>query len=164
MHILSGKCEVKPGQGIGPLNLNMNRNEIKAILGKGSSSDGNSEFYINNAIQIDYEGGKAKFIEVSDNKKVIPVYKNIALLQTKADKIIELFNRDWSFNKKDPELGCSYQYPGVVFWREDDPKELIKELKEIDPKNTSKKAFFLKEIERFSFFQTVAVFVKGYYD
>jgi len=159
--------EVVPGESIGPFNLGMSRKEVFAVPGKNRVSGSPPDEFFQGSLQVEYKKGKVVFIQASSDAPFRTLLKKKVVFETKASTIVRQLSKLAELDEDEP--GYSYQFPtlGLVFWREADPDSLKSELRELDRSDDDYKdqvEFYKSEIERHSFFETVAVFAEGYYD
>ena len=119
--------EIKPHVGIGPVMLGMSREEVEIALGADNynSSNGEIEYYFDNAFQIEFEDGKADFIGTSYHPDYTVTYKGQNVFDTKA---IDLFDLIASNEGEKHEYDSSeYLFPNLIvtLWDADEQYDQI---------------------------------------
>lgn len=118
---------IKPHKGIGPIQLGMTRKEVKSVLGENnySGSSGNSDYFFNNSIQVEYERGKADFIGATYSDYYVISYKGVNVFDTSSEELFDLIaageNNAHSYNS------CEYLFPDqiVTLWDADEQYDHI---------------------------------------
>ena len=119
--------EIKPHIGIGNVELNMSRSDVKKAIGEEhfSGSKEEMDYYYNNSLQIEFENDKADFIGISLHPSYNVIYKNINVFDTEAK---ELFNLIASNEEQTHEFSSSeYLFPNqvVTLWDADEQYDRI---------------------------------------
>lgn len=84
--------EINPKIGIGPVKLGMSRDEIKSILGEQSysGSNGESDYYYENSLQVEFTDNLASFIGASYSGEYSVTYRGANVFNTEASKLFRL--------------------------------------------------------------------------
>ena len=119
--------EIKPHIGIGNVELNMSRSDVKKIIGEKhfSGSKEEMDYYFDNSLQIEFENDKADFIGISYHPSYNVIYKNINVFDTEAK---ELFNLIASNENANHEFDANeYLFPEqvVTLWDADEQYDRI---------------------------------------
>jgi hypothetical protein len=161
-----GKQPLHPGERLGELRLGMTRAEAHALLGAGEK-DGKCESFCRGHVQVEYRDGRVAFIEVSEGGSVQPKLFGAEVFKVSAKLLVaRLRRRDATL--REVETGTLYVFPKlqISLWREDDPESIREDLQHLDmndPDDRASKRILEADIRRFQRFQTVAIFVQGYY-
>lgn len=159
--------ELVPGESLGPVKLGMSRKEVFAALGKRRVSGSPPDDFFDSTLQVEYKNGEVVFVQASRDAPFQTLFKKKNIFESKATSLVRQLSKLAELDEDEP--GCSYQFPsvGLVFWREADPDSLKSEMKDLDRSDEEYEyniEFYKSEIERHSYFETVAVFAEGYYD
>ena len=143
------KFDIKPGIGVGPVNLGMNRNEVLSVMGPAEFSNEESDAFLS-GFRVDYDtNNKVKFIELAESNKYEALFNGRCLHHMPADEVVEYLSTLDSYNKDDPELGHSYTFRklNMSIWRSTvpEPDQPIE-----DPDGR--------------YFEAVAIAVEGYFN
>ena len=141
--------EIKPGIGVGPVNLGMNRSDVLSVMGPAEFSNDESDGFLS-GFRVDYnESNKVEFIEVAESSKYEALFNGKCLHHIHADDVIEYLSTLDSYNKNDPELGYSYTFRklSMSIWRSTMP-EPGQTTDDFDGK----------------YFQAIAIADEGYFD
>ncbi|MCH4888919.1 hypothetical protein EZV73_15090 [Acidaminobacter sp. JC074] len=166
----SGTFKVVLNKSLGPLALGMSKTEVEKIIGKASDNYQSTFYYFNNNLQLEFDiNGCLAFIQLSNNQHFIASFKDLNLFDLKDIEIDDLFSCYCTVDRNDPEYGYSYNYRSLqlIFWRKSNPENLrieLNELKETDEDYSDQLEFYLEEIQRCQHFDTIAIYVEGYYD
>ncbi len=120
-------CEVNPHIGIGAIKLGMGRDEVKKALGveNYSGSNGASDYYFDNAIQVEFEDDMADFIGVSYHPDYLVMYKGVNVFDTEAKDVFELI----AANEDEKHLynPSEFLFPNqiVTLWEADEQYDQI---------------------------------------
>jgi len=114
--------EIKPHVGIGSVELEMNRADIKKILGEENLSYVNEEidYYFNNSLQIEFVNDKADFIGMSYHPDINVMYKNTNVFDTEAKELFNLIARNEEENHKFDEMEYLFPKQIVTLWDADE--------------------------------------------
>ena len=119
--------EIKPHVGIGNVELNMNRSEVKKVIGEENFSGSNEEidYYFDNSLQIEFVNDKADFIGISYHSSYNVIYKSINVFDTEAKELFNLI----SSNEKENHTFDAYEYlfpeQVVTLWDADEQYDRI---------------------------------------
>lgn len=119
--------EVIPLKGVGPVLLNMSRDESRAAMGvspgtfrKSSDDTSLTDAYDESRFQVFFdEKDTVEYIELSLGGTNSVIYKGISVFEKEADDLIEVISLDAPYDENDPELGYSYVFPMLELsvWR-----------------------------------------------
>ncbi len=142
--------------------------KVHDILNEESTISGSTYYFFSNYLQIEFRNNAVVFIQLCNNEDIIPIFKNQNLFKLKDIDILELLNPYGTVDMENPEYGYVYQFNmiGLNFWRGSDPIVLQDELKMLEKDSIDykhEKAFYESEIEKSSYFSTVAVFSNNCY-
>ncbi|MBL4798968.1 MAG: hypothetical protein JKY50_16255 [Oleispira sp.] len=86
------KFDIIPNERIGPIALGMTCEEVKTILNEKhySGSNGDSDYYFLNGLQVEFEENLANFIGISFSPDYTVYYKNINVFDVDAEKVFIL--------------------------------------------------------------------------
>lgn len=115
------------------ISLGMERSAIEAAIGKGQPI-GKRYYYFNSEMAIDYNGGKAEFIEFlgGPDGTLKPAIYGVSVFEAQADELFNILKAQNSGPICDAENGCSYQFPriSVGIYREAVPQKVEEMIEE----------------------------------
>ena len=166
--IFSKEYKIILKESFGPIKLGMHMQQVNNLLFEKHSQKSNVYYFFDNTFCIEYKNDLVVFIELSRNDKILPIFENMNLFKLRDNDILELFSSVGSIDKSDPEYGNVYSFDDlqINFWRETNPVDLHNELNNLDKNSEdyeNEKKFYLSEIEKYSYFQTIAIYDKNYY-
>jgi hypothetical protein len=120
--------EVIPLRGIGPVFLDMSREQVRSAMGmqprsfkKSFAGSDLADAYHEGGFQVFYDKeDRVEYIELSSlDSSFIAVYKGGLVFHTKASDLVDLISKDTPFDPDDPELGYGYVFPALELslWR-----------------------------------------------
>lgn len=114
--------EINPHIGIGPVKLGMSREEVKAALGakNHSHSEGELDYYFENAFQIEFVDNKADFIGVSDEPDYTVTYEGVNVFDTQAKKLFEIINANEDQPQTFDGYECLFLNQIITLWDADE--------------------------------------------
>lgn len=124
---MNQQFNIEPHKGIGPIQLGMTRLEVKSALGEKnySGSSGNSDYFYENSIQVEFEQGKADFIGASYSDNYLVLYKGVNVFNTSSEELFTLI----AANENNPHSYNSYEYlfpdQVVTLWDADEQYDHI---------------------------------------
>lgn len=157
-----------PKKSIGPIKIGMMKSEVDDILPAPSANRNTMFYYFQNLLHVEIKNDIVVFIQLCSNQDILPIFENKNLFSLKDKEILSLFSKYDSVDEDDAEYGYVYQFNkiGINFGREAIPEDLEQELENLDKNSKDfqeEKDFYVTEIEKYRYFQTVAVFGEGYY-
>jgi len=118
--------ELRPHEGVGPLELGMTRDDCRAAFEgrfeeyvKGPSDDRTTDIFAG-AVHVYYdEQDRAEYIEISRGSGVSPTFGGVALLDVEPATAVAAVERAGPYDPDDPELGYSYTFTtlDLSLWR-----------------------------------------------
>lgn len=116
--------EVKPGVGVGPIKLGMDRTEVYSALGPPSYKAGNREKFLDGFYISFDEQGAAEFLELARGKKYKVVFEGVDLHAVPVEKAVAAVEKRGSYDRHHPELGYSYIFGELQLslWRGHKPE------------------------------------------
>jgi len=166
------KLIMEPYIGIGNVKLGMNMQEVHEAMGtdlyNGNYECNSYDEYFNYNLRVYYNDENiVNFIEAISciSNYVQLMFEGVDVFKTKADELISFIEENYDkYDRNNPESEFGYGYifenVGLSFWRpnvfkeEDMKEEWFQEL------GTEQK----EDEFKYLFFETAAVFSKGYYD
>ncbi|QDV17803.1 hypothetical protein Pan153_24580 [Gimesia panareensis] len=114
--------EVIPLESIGPVQLGMSQEEVRAVLGEPSHTEQAREkwglsfpdrdCFFRNAFQVSYNQElRADFIAVSQDRDYIVTYEGLAVHTTPAPELVRAISRQASFDESYREHPRNYWFP-----------------------------------------------------
>jgi hypothetical protein len=166
--IFSKEYKIILKESFGPIKLGMRIQQVSNLLFEKHDKKNNKCYYFDNIVYVEYKNDLVVFIELSRNDKILPIFENMNLFKLRDNDILELFSSVGSIDKSDPEYGNVYSFDDlqINFWRETNPVDLQNELNDLDKNSEdyeNEKNFYISEIEKYSYFQTIAIYDKNYY-
>ena len=166
--IFSKEYKIILKESFGPIKLGMHMQQVNNLLFEKHNQKSNVYYFFDNTFCIEYKNDLVVFIELSRNDKILPIFENMNLFKLRDNDILELFSSVGSIDKSDPEYGNVYSFDDlqINFWRETNPVDLQNELNDLDKNSEdyeNEKNFYISEIEKYSYFQTIAIYDKNYY-
>jgi hypothetical protein len=159
---------VIPQVGIGKVKLGMHRDEVHELVGTNYTNIKTGsivrDYYCNFCFQIEYDSNNiVNFIEIVNSSTYNVVFEGVDVFKTKAEELVS-YVEQFSKYLKTPSAQLGYIY---IF--EDIRISLYRSI--VCKEETMKEPWFLqlsqeqKEDElRFLYFETIAIWCKGYYD
>ncbi|MDF2941611.1 MAG: hypothetical protein K0S01_469 [Herbinix sp.] len=159
---------VIPQVGIGEVKLGMHRDEVHELVGTNDTNIKTDSIvrgcYYDFCFQIEYDSNNiVNFIEIINNPTYNVVFEGVDVFKTKAEKLVSYVEQFSKYlETPSAQLGSMYIFEdiGISLYRSIVCKE-----------ETMKEPWFLqlsqeqKEDElRFLYFETIAIWCKGYYD
>ena len=141
--------EIKPGIGVGPINLGMDRRDVLSVMGQTEFSNDESDGFLS-GFRVDYNANnKVEFIELAESNKYEALFNGKCLHYMPADDVVEYLSTLDSYNKEDPELGYTYTFRklNMSIWRSTMPEPEQAE-EDIDGR----------------YFEAISIAVEGYFD
>jgi len=166
--------EIKPHIGLGNILFGSSRESVHEILGNPESSQEPhqqsdlhfpcKDFYFESCLQIVFDKNeKVEFIESSldDNFKIMFLGKEV--LKLREAELLSLLKDHYVLNENDSQYPYVFSYPEIdlSFWRESVPQILREEMEMAE--SDEYRDFYLEDIERYAYFETVGFGRKGYY-
>ncbi len=168
------KLDLKFNEGVGQVKLGMKKSEVDSIFNENPRSSQNNNgafYYLNNALMIEFtQDDKVCYIELSNDDNITILLDGKNLFELKDCEIEKVLSKYGSLNKNEKEYPHVYSFPDLQlnFWRSSNPSKLENDMKQdlqdADSEEYEEiKQFYIEEINKFKFFQTVAIFDKRYY-
>ncbi len=166
--IFSKEYKIILKESFGPIKLGMHMQQVNNLLFEKHNQKSNVYYFFDNTFCIEYKNDLVVFIELSRNDKILPIFENMNLFKLRDNDILVLFSSVGCIDKSDPGYGHVYSFDDlqINFWRETNPVDLHNELNNLDKNSEdyeNEKKFYLSEIEKYSYFQTIAIYDKNYY-
>jgi len=121
------RYDVTPGVGIGPVRLNMTREESRRAMGavphtfkKSADDTVLTDAYHRNAFQVFFDAeDRVEYIELSFDEELQALYKGVDAHRTEAMELVACISKDAAYDPDDWELGYSYAFPALdlAVWR-----------------------------------------------
>jgi hypothetical protein len=161
------KFVLEPLIGIGVINLGDAKSKVHEQLGKSDNPDGETDYYYNNALQIHYKHDKVDFIEFCNDEEIEVEIFGINPFRTTADDLLILLKEKNGpvFNKREAPFSYAFKSISVGIFRESSENEILESIDECKKDGTyeENKEWLLEDLEKFKYFQTIGIGVKGYY-
>ena len=120
--------EVIPKIGIGPVRLNMTREEVRRVMAekpfpfyKTRNSRYETDAFHRNSFQVFYDDDKphVDYIELSGNEAYTVLYSGMDVFGTEADELVALISQHAALDENNEELCYSYVFPELELsvWR-----------------------------------------------
>jgi hypothetical protein len=120
--------DIVPQQGIGPVRLEMSREESRVALAdygaprsfQRSDDEPPSDFYGALGLRVDFDtDGKVAFLEASSVAGNTFLLHNVNVFTTPMDELAEAIEAHTPVDEDDPEYGYTYHFPewGLTLWR-----------------------------------------------
>jgi hypothetical protein len=114
--------EVVPLESIGPVQLGMSQEEVRAVLGEPSYIEQayerwgiafpDKDCFFRNAFQVSYDRDmRADFIEVSKSQDFIATYEGLEVHTTPAPELVRAIFRRAAFDENNREHPVNYWFP-----------------------------------------------------
>jgi hypothetical protein len=115
---------IEPMRGVGPVKLNMSKEQVHAALGIPEFSHGNREGFLSGLMVNFSPEGNVEFIELAKSEKYVALLNGIDVHATPALELVELISSRTAFDNADPELGYSYIFKDIQLslWRSSMPE------------------------------------------
>lgn len=113
--------EIKPGHGAGDLRLGQSRATVRRLmqaLGYSPSYEADTvDYFCENALQVEYEDGCARFIGISDHPQIRCTYRKLDVFNVDADALGSAFARDEpTVPSVTPGDGVFFPGLGITLW------------------------------------------------
>ncbi len=120
--------EIRPHEGVGPINLGMTRDEVRTVLGAPTYSDPSKDFFCDSSLHAHYSSiGILELIVVAPGP-FEATFLGVNLLKVDAENAVATVNAAAQLDTTDCEypLSCTYPSLDLNLWRscspEDDPE------------------------------------------
>ncbi len=116
---------IKPGIGAGPINLGASRSDARRLLKELgyslSAEHGNSDYFCENALQLEYENCAIRFIGISEHPEITCVYGANDVFDMDANSLFKLFalNEEGALEAPPGET-CFFPSQGLNVWEADE--------------------------------------------
>ncbi len=162
------KFVLEPHVGIGLIQLLDTKAKVHEVLGKTDATGTETDYYYNNALQISYnKSATVEFIEFCVNEEVEIEIFGINPFKVLADDLIALLKEKNGpvFNKREAPFSYAFKSISVGVFRESSENEILESIDECkkDGSYETNKEWLLEDLEKFKYFQTIGIGVKGYY-
>ena len=116
---------IKPGLGAGPIRLGIDRDDARRLLADLgyplSAEHGSLDYFCENALQLEYEEGRVRFIGISEHPDIACAYGGQDVFDTDAVSLFNLF----AANERpapDASPGDTHFFPaqGLNLWEADE--------------------------------------------
>jgi hypothetical protein len=117
---------IEPLIGVGPIKLNMSKEQVHAVLGPPDFSHGNREGFLSGLMVNFSQEGKVEFIELAKSERYVALLNGIDAHSWPASEVVELLAKQAAFDSADPELGYSYIFKDMQLslWRSVMPESI----------------------------------------
>lgn len=111
--------EIKPGIGVGPIMLGMERSEVEINFGQPEHENGSKVGYFSGFMISYSESNKVEFIELANSESFTATFEGKDLHNIPAEKALEFVCNYDSYDENEPELGYSYTFKKLQLslWR-----------------------------------------------
>jgi hypothetical protein len=161
------KFVLEPLVGVGIINLGDTKAKVYEQLGNSGTPDSETDYYCNNALQIHYKNDKVDFIEFCNDEVLEVEIYGINPFKTLADDLLALLKEKNGpvFNKREAPFSYAFKSISVGIFRESSESEVLESIDECKKDGTyeENKDWLEEDLEKFKYFQTIGIGVKGYY-
>ena len=117
---------IKPHDGIGPVKLGMNREQVRELLaGFFSLSDEASDFYFDSCLQIEFENDLVNFIGVSQNENYQLMFGDIDVFGIDGSTLFKVISANESESHSFNESEYIFPDQIVTLWEMDEQYDYI---------------------------------------
>ncbi len=162
------KFVLEPLVGIGVIQLLDSKAVVHEKLGKTEAMGTETDYYFDNALQISYnKEAKVEFIEFCASNTLSVEIFGINPFKLLANDLVHLLKEKNGpvFNKRDAPFTYNFKSISIGIFRESSEDEILEsiEASKADGTYEADKVWLHEDLEKFKYFQTIGIGVKGYY-
>lgn len=119
------KLSINPGEGVGEIKLGMIREEARALMSKLRHplcyENDSLDYFCKNAIQLEYENNKIRFIGISDEEEIECSYCGIDVFNIEATELFKFIaSKEPKKPVENPGETCFFPAQGINLWEADE--------------------------------------------
>jgi hypothetical protein len=162
------KFIVEPLKGIGVINLGDVKSDVHSALGKTDTTGNDPDYYFENCLQVHYDkDNKVEFIEFCTGGPIEIEVFGANPFQLLANDLVNLLKEKNGpvFNKREAPFSYAFKTLSIGIFRESSEEDILESIEECKKEGTYKENedWLLEDLEKFKYFQTLGIGVKGYY-
>ncbi len=111
--------QVRPGRGIGPIELGTTAEELVALLGPPRLVRGQRTWF-EDGVSVGFgDDGRTRFIELSRSESAAVLFAGLDVHRDPAERVVELARSLGTLDEHHPGLGHMYVFPDIqlALWR-----------------------------------------------
>ncbi len=116
---------IEPGIGAGPIRLGMPKEAVRRLLADLghhlSAEDGSLDYFCDNALQLEYENGRVRFIGISEHPEITCIYGRQDVFDIDAESLFGLLAaNEPEAPDASPGESCFFAAQGQKLWEADE--------------------------------------------